>query len=718
MKRGIITGFLLLLVGYLSAQSISGTVTDSQTGEPLPGATVFLVNQSKGTVTNSKGYYSIEVSQAGILKVKASFLGYEIQSKEYKIEEVTRKGVTRRGKSIQEVEVRVPAPLAGHVSFELQPVNYQKDEIVVTGTQVATSRSNLPLTTSVVGATQIEQSAELNLLPVLSQNVPGLFVTQRGYTGFGISDGAAGKLSIRGVGSADQSQLLIMIDGQPQFMGIFGHGFPDMYQSSDIERAEIIRGPASVLYGTNAMGGVINLITRKNRQEGFSAALSGQYGSFSTLRGNLSLGFHRSGFSVWGSFNHDQTSGHRPSSDFRGDNGHAGFELQLGSHFALRLTTFLSNFHSVDPGPEADSILYADNSHWADVTRLNTMLTVKNSFEKVEGHLNAFYNLGDHSIYTNWISTDRNYGISLFEGLKLFKDNLWGLGIDWNQYGGQGNTVEPFDNWQQVYETGFYTFMQQEIAGRLTLNGGLRYQLHSEYGGRFIPQAGLTYRLNQNNELKVVVSKGYRSPNVKELYFFPPANPDLLPESLWNYEAGYTRYGLNRKFRTSVNLFYMTGDNLIMTVPNPDASYPPMKNMNSGSFTHTGGELEVEYRIWPGLGVNASYAYLYMDTPKIAAPKHQVQAGLSFAWGRFDGSLSVQGINGLYTRVDNSKTMEVDETSIENYFLAAGRLNFKVTSRLSCFILGNNLTNSRYEINYDYPMPGISGMIGLKFQID
>jgi len=140
------------------------------------------------------------------------------------------------------------------------------DEVVVTGTTVKVNRNNVPMAVSVVGNRQISESVETALLPVLNGRVPGLFVTERGIMGFGVSTGAAGQISIRGIGGSPNTGVLMLIDGHPQFMGIFGHPLPDSYVASDVEKVEVIRGPASILYGSNAMGGVINIITKKQTE--------------------------------------------------------------------------------------------------------------------------------------------------------------------------------------------------------------------------------------------------------------------------------------------------------------------------------------------------------------------------------------------------------------------------------------------------------------------
>ena len=146
--------------------------------------------------------------------------------------------------------------------------NYTIDEVVVTGTRNETDIRHLPMTISVVGRQQIEKRYEPSLLPLLTEQVPGFFTTSRGIMGYGVSTGAAGGMSLRGIGGSPTAGLLVLIDGHPQYMGLMGHPIADAYQSMLTEKVEVLRGPASVLYGSNAMGGVINIVTRKQQDEG------------------------------------------------------------------------------------------------------------------------------------------------------------------------------------------------------------------------------------------------------------------------------------------------------------------------------------------------------------------------------------------------------------------------------------------------------------------
>src|SRR5665648_612502 len=235
-------------------------------------------------------------------------------------------------------------------SILLDTVNL--DEVVVTGTTIKVNRHNIPMAVSVVNNLQIAESNESALLPILNGRVPGLFVTERGVMGFGVATNAAGQISIRGIGGIPTTGVLVLIDGHPQFMGIFGHPLPDSYIASDVERVEVIRGPGSILYGSNAMGGVINIITKKQTKEGFSGNAHLMYGSYNTQKYMASGGYKKNKFSVFASVNHDQTDGHRPNSDFSITNGYTKLSWQLNDNLNVSTDFSLAHFKATDPGPD------------------------------------------------------------------------------------------------------------------------------------------------------------------------------------------------------------------------------------------------------------------------------------------------------------------------------------------------------------------------------
>ena len=159
-------------------------------------------------------------------------------------------------------------------------------EVVVTGSRNEVDVRYLPMTVNVIGRDQLTEQYQPSVLPTLMQQVPGLMVTSRAMMGYGVSNGAAGGINLRGI-TGGAGQLLVLIDGHPQYQGIYGHPISDSYQTLMAERVEVLRGPASVLYGSNAMGGVLNIVTRQQRQDGIHTSVNlgaGSYAPFSRKR--------------------------------------------------------------------------------------------------------------------------------------------------------------------------------------------------------------------------------------------------------------------------------------------------------------------------------------------------------------------------------------------------------------------------------------------------
>ena len=130
--------------------------------------------------------------------------------------------------------------LIGSMAFAIDPAEIDSlinlKGVVVSANKIHVNRNSVPLSISVIEREEIEASSESALLPVLSERVPGLFVSEKGITGFGVSEGAAGTVNIRGVGQGNK--VLMLFDGQPQWAGLFGHSLPDTYVASDVEKVE------------------------------------------------------------------------------------------------------------------------------------------------------------------------------------------------------------------------------------------------------------------------------------------------------------------------------------------------------------------------------------------------------------------------------------------------------------------------------------------------
>ncbi len=614
------------------------------------------------------------------------------------------------------------AQTSSHDTLSLASQIHQIDEVVVTGARQETDVRHLSQTVSVVGRAQIEHSLQPSLLPVLTEQVPGLFVISRGVMGYGVSNGAAGSISLRGL-SGGTARLMVLIDGHPQYAGIFGHPIADAYQSFLAERVEVLRGPASVLYGSNAMGGVINIVTRKMQEDGVNTHLHAGYGSYNTLETELTNRVRKERFSSVVSGSYNRTDGHRDDMGFEQYGGYAKLGYEMTDHWNVRGDVNVTHFNASYPGPVSAPLLDGDQR----ITRGMTSFALENRYEKTSGGLSFFYNWGDHWIndgYTpsagespqdaRFNSHDYMTGISLYQSTQFFTGNRITLGFDWFRYGGRAwneyvsgekvvTTSDLVD--KEEDELAGYIDFRQDFCTWLTFNAGLRVDHHSRVGTEWVPQAGLAFHLPQAMELKASVSKGFRYPILREMYMFPPQNPDLQPESMWNYELAFSQRLMEGQLYYGVNLFYINAKNLIQTLPNPHGS--GMLNQNTGKIENAGIELQAAYRINRAWSVDGNYSYLHMAHPVIAAPEHKLYAGANFSQGRWNVSTGLQYIAGLYTQTDPVVT--------EDFVLWNVRASFRATRWLNIWTRGENLLAQRYEINAGYPMPRATIMAGVNF---
>ena len=596
-------------------------------------------------------------------------------------------------------------------------------EIVVTGTRNETDVRHLSQTVTVIDRSAIVEAMQPSLLPVLSEQVPWLFVSSRGIMGYGVSNGAAGGISLRGL-SGSSARLMVMIDGHPQYAGIFGHPISDAYQSFLADRIEILRGPASMLYGSNAMGGVVNIVTRKMRDDGVETHFHVGYGSYNTVETEMTNRICKGRFSSVVSGSYNRTDGHRADMAFEQYGGYAKLGYEVTKNWNMRGDVNLTHFNASYPGPVSAPLLDGDQR----ITRGMTSLAIENSYENTSGAISFFYNWGNHWIndgYTpskgegpqdaRFLSVDNMMGVSLYQSTQFFRGNRITVGLDWFRYGGRawneyvsgenaGSTSDLVD--KQEDEFAGYIDLRQDVFSWLTFNAGIRGDHHSRVGMEWVPQGGLAFHLPKSMELKASVSKGFRYPILREMYMFPPQNPDLQPESMWNYELAFSQTLKDGRLVYGVNLFYINGKNLILTLPNPNGS--GMLNQNSGKIKNAGVEVQAAYRIDRHWSVDGNYSFLHMEYPVIAAPGHKLYAGASFSSGRWHVATGVQYIADLYTQTSPVVT--------EDFVLWNLRASYRAARWLDIWARGENLLAQSYEINAGYPMPRATVMAGFNFR--
>lgn len=587
----------------------------------------------------------------------------------------------------------------------------QLEDVVVTGSKFEISRKLIPLSVSQISADNIKQSGHYNVLSTLSAYVPGVFITERNILGFGVATGGSGSINIRGVsinngvGNYPNTQVLVLIDGHPQYQGIFGHPLPDAYVASDVEKVEVIRGPASVLYGSNAMAGAVNIITKKQQTEGLSATVNAVYGSYNTQKYAGTFGFKKDKLSLFLSANHASTDGTRENTDFKISNGYLKAAYELSRHWKITADLSMAQYEANDNGkvsPPAPSPI----PFHIDVLRGKAALSVENKYDKLDGAIKLYHNFGEHDLSDGFKSTDRNSGLMIYQNYRLFDQTHVTAGLDAKQYGGHAidpKPMIPVDTTEIVYELAGYALIHQKLFEFVDLNAGLRFEHNSVFGNEWVPMVGAAARAGETTNFKASVSKGFRSPTVMELYLYAP-NAALKPERMMNYELSWLQSYMANRLSTELTAFWVEGENMIQVV----GGTPP-KRQNTGTFSNRGIEFAAKYRITNQFNVQANYTFLDMEKKIVAAPKHQFNINLNYQYKMVNFNVAAQHVNTLYA----SLTPE----SIQQFTLFNTRISTKITKQLDVFLAGHNLLNQQYQINDGYPMPGINFHGGLNLKL-
>ena len=590
-------------------------------------------------------------------------------------------------------------------------------EVVVTGTRNATDVRHLPMTVNVLGRQLLTEQHQTSVLPTVMQQVPGLFVTSRSMMGYGISTGAAGGINLRGI-SGGAGQLLVLIDGHPQYQGIYGHPISDSYQTLMAERIEVLRGPASVLYGSNAMGGVMNIVTRQVREDGSRTGINLGIGSYGTIQAEAFNQLRSGKFSSTISAQYGRTDNHRPRMGFEQYSGYLKLGYDFNEHWNAYIDANVTHFNASYPGAESSPLYDADQ--W--ITRGVVFAALENHYGKTSGALSVYSNFGRHKIDDGtadlskptqryFRSKDALTGISWYQSFQLFEGNRLTTGIDYhhiygNAYYTSKETGEVLDTPNKQSgksyrnEIAGYVDFRQDLLQWLTIDAGVRIDHHSITGTEWIPQAGIVVRPMETGQIKAMASKGFRNPTMREMYLYPPSNTELEPERLWNYELSW-RHRLNA-FNYGLNLYYIKGDNMIQTIP---VGGKP-RNVNTGEIENYGAELEAQYRMNSHWTISTNHSLLHMKNPVVAAPNYKGFLGADYHCNKLTVNAGLQYIGGLYKAVGDAEKKE-------NFCLLNLSVTYTLTRNLALWARGENLLAQSYEINLGYPMPRATMMGGV-----
>lgn len=584
------------------------------------------------------------------------------------------------------------------------------DEVVVTGSNAGIEARLLPYTVSVVGNDRLEATGSTQVLSAISGMIPSLFVSQRSIFGFGVSNGGSGHIKLRGVGGDRASGVLMMVDGQPQFAGIYSHHIADFYNKEYVDRVEVLRGPGSVLYGSNAMAGAINVITKNPRQDGVRTTISSQYGSYNTWLSSATNTTRLGRFSSLASISYNRTDGNISNFDFRQADGYVKIGYDFSTIWKATADYTLMHFKGNDPiypklsNPESTDI------YRQSITRGEASVSAANNYGNTNGLIRAYYSYGNHFVDDprHFHSTDDRFGIMLYQNFHTWQGASATIGFDFDTYSGRipvsgGNnhtegSMSTISRKRITEYSPYITLSQGFFDQLLNINAGLRMANSDMFSTQWIPQFGFALNPGSGFTVKGNLAMGYRNPSFRELYLYRMANPDLQPEKMMNYEVSVGK-SFSRYFSADITAYYSHGSDMIQVLDN--------KNVNTGRFDNRGIEISAKSNPLDNLWLFASYSYLHTSLTNLTgAPKNQYYIGGELTlWQQLKVAADLKGVGGLFVS---------EGIRNQNYALLNMKISWQICRYVEIFSRLENITDTHYVINRGYDMPGFTAMGGFK----
>ncbi len=589
----------------------------------------------------------------------------------------------------------------------------QLQEVVVTGSNAPVQKNLLPYTVSVIGHDRLQSTGDTQVLSAISGMVPSLFVTERSIFGFGVSNGGSGHIKLRGVGGDRASAVLMMVDGQPQFAGLYSHHIADFYDKEYVERVEVLRGPGSVLYGSNAMAGAINVITKTPHESGIRTTVSSQYGSYNTWLSSATNTTRFGKFSSLASASYNRTDGNVKNFDFYQADGYVKIGYDFSPNWKAAADYTIMHFKGNDPiypklsNPESTDI------YRQSITRGEASLCATNRFAATNGLIRAYYSYGNHFVDDprHFHSKDDRLGIMAYQNFTPWRGASATVGFDFDTYsgeipvsGGNNHTEGSLSTIarKRITEYSPYITLSQSLVGELlNLNGGLRMANSDKFDTQWIPQFGFALNPGRGFSVKGTLAMGYRNPSFRELYLYRMANPDLKPEKMMNYEVSLGRR-FSRYFSMDLTAYFSRGTDMIQVVDS--------KNVNTGRFINKGIEISASSRPLDNLRIYASYSYLHTSLHNlVGAPGNQYYLGANLSlFKKLIIDADLKGVGSLYV---------ADDVTRQNYALLNLKLTYRICRFVDVFTRLENITNTRYTINRGYEMPGFTALGGFRLSL-
>ncbi len=687
IKRGVIVLLLtlpfLLLTSFTAATEtengyITGTVISSTDNTPLAGTTIIVVGTTLHTSTDSKGEFKLRFRGELPATLQFSFMGYYTQ------------------------EVVVES-LNEPINITLEESQQIVDAVVVTGTRSPKPLKEVPVLTRVVSSEDIERINPMDIQSLLEYEVPGLQFSRAHGSNLP-------SITFQGM---EGPYVLFLINGE-RVAGEGSSGNIDFsrFNVDDVERVEIVRGAMSTLYGSSAMGGVINIIT-KDANRPLIASVNGRVDSEGGHKESISLGGNFGSFSTLTSGTY-RTEQPYLVTDKDGYNASTtGYSIiDISQKFGYTVNEKLQlnldgSFYQNDQIDLVESKVSDRFSSLAINPRLRWLITENST-------LNASY------VYDNY-SKDEVYQSASVADNRIYDDIKHTLRADYvGVYGGKhtltaGLEVEFEDllhyrmqDSSNVATQNYVAFLQDDwrITENFSLVGGIRADIHSDYGVCPSPKISMMYKTG-NWAFRGGYAMGFRFPSLLERYeeydmgglgmFIIYGNPDLKVEKSHQFSLSgeFTKGGFNASLSGYYNRFF---DKISLMALNDGTS--DMCYFNAEDGTTAGADLTLQQRFSFGLTLKGSYSYVncyeLLDGYNVSSVRPHsstFSAQYSLKLGSVQTSLAFNGrwSSSVNTWSQNSTTLEWEPTTYNSRTICSLNLGITPYKGISVGLLADNL---------------------------
>ncbi len=593
------------------------------------------------------------------------------------------------------------------VTVSLQAQNIELDEIVVTPSRIEQSSRDSARKVDIITALDIEQSQSGDLGEALNK-INVLDISNYG------GPGATRHLRMRG---STDAQVLVLIDGRPMNSPRDGAVDLSLIPMDNVSRVEVMHGAGSSLYGTSAMGGTVNIITKSPPKSGQKTEVFSSFGTFRTYNERLSQGARLKQLAYLLTLGYQSSQGFRANSELNQKDFNAKFEYDLNECNKLSVNSGFFNSFTGARGPisapdtddKQKNLKNFVDLNWSFKPELTSEFKARiyNNYDRLEFIENSAGSIFDIPLSKSTHTTKvKGSDLQLNKKFTEFYQLICGLNYVSNLNDSTSSAKHKYDVKAGYLNNEFDLFRKLKIS----LSG--RVDDYSNFGTEFNPSFSFLYRFLNDNTVHGVVSRSFRAPTFNDLYWpdegWARGNPDIKPEKGITAELGFD-LKINKYILTGITYYRNKYSQLINWAEEAGVWQP----RNVGSAVIDGIELESQFFISEHIQANLGYTFLRAIDEKlhkelIYQPKNKVDFSLKYKLpGNFSFEVKTQFTGQRYHDAANT-------VKVKPFFVMGFNLSKKFRQHFTYYMTVDNLLAKKYQVIRDYPMPGFSITNGIK----